>query len=57
MRASHRRDIHTTNEAIGRWIESESATMAGPIREVLLADPIVGDAEQVVEVQVPIVAP
>ena len=57
VRASHRRDIHTTNEAIGRWIESESATMAGPIREVLLADPIVGDAEQVVEVQVPIVAP
>lgn len=56
VRASHRRDIHTTNGAIGRWIENESVTMAGPIREVLLADPIVGDAEQVVEVQVPILS-
>ena len=57
VRASHRRDIHITNGAIGRWIENESATMAGPIREVLLADPIVGDPEQVVEVQVPILLP
>jgi DNA-binding transcriptional MerR regulator len=54
VRASHRRDIHITNGAIGRWIENEPVTMAGPIREVLLADPIVGDPEQVVEVQVPI---
>lgn len=54
VRASDRRDIHTTNAAIGRWIENESVAMAGPIREVLLADPVVGDAEQVVEVQVPI---
>ncbi len=54
VRSSSRRDIHVTNAAIGRWIENESADIAGPIREVLLADPIVGDAEQVIEVQVPI---
>lgn len=54
VRSSSRRDIHVTNAAIGRWIENESANIAGPIREVLLADPIVGDAEQIIEVQVPI---
>lgn len=53
VRDSSRQDIHTTNAAIGRWIESESAHISGPTREVLLADPAVGDAEQVVEVQVP----
>ncbi len=54
VRSSGRQDIHVTNAAIGRWIENESAHIAGPIREVLLADPAVGDVEQVVEVQVPI---
>jgi len=54
VRPSDRRDIHVTNAAIGNWIENESARICGPIREVLLADPAVGDAEQVVEVQVPI---
>lgn len=54
VRPSNRKDIHITNAAIGQWIENESATIAGPIREVLLADPVVGDAEQVIEVQVPI---
>lgn len=54
VRSSSRKDIHVTNAAIGRWIENESASIAGPIREVLLADPIVGDAEQIIEVQVPI---
>lgn len=47
--------LHVTNAAIGRWIERESMRIAGPIREVLLADPAAGDAEQVVEVQVPVV--
>ncbi len=54
VRSSDRKDTHITNAAIGRWIEAESAKIAGPIREVLLADPAVGDPEQVVEVQVPI---
>lgn len=54
VRSSSRKDIHITNAAVGRWIENESVHIAGPIREVLLADPVVGDAEQVVEVQVPI---
>lgn len=53
VRDSGRKDIHSTNAAIGRWIENESAHISGPTREVLLADPAVGDAEQVVEVQVP----
>ncbi len=53
VRSSSRQDIHTTNAAIGQWIESESAQICGPVREVLLADPAVGDAEQVVEVQFP----
>lgn len=56
VRDSDRKDIHTTNAAIGRWIENESAHISGPTREVLLADPVVGDAEQVVEVQVPFLA-
>lgn len=50
-------DLHVTNAAIGRWIENESVQIAGPIREVLLADPAVGAPEQVVEVQVPIGIP
>ena len=54
VRSTDRNDIHLTNAAIGQWIENESARIAGPIREVLLADPVVGDAEQVVEVQIPI---
>jgi effector-binding domain-containing protein len=49
-------DLHVTNAAIGRWIEHESAKIAGPVREVLLADPVLGAPEQVVEVQVPITA-
>jgi DNA-binding transcriptional MerR regulator len=49
-------DLHVTNAAIGRWIEHESAKIAGPVREVLLADPALGAPEQVVEVQVPITA-
>ncbi len=53
VRNSNRQEIHTTNAAIGRWIENESAHISGPFREVLLADPEVGDPEQVVEVQVP----
>lgn len=48
--------LHVTNGAIGRWIESESLRIAGPIREVLLADQAAGDPEQVVEVQVPVAA-
>ena len=48
--------LHVTNGAIGQWIEGESLRIAGPIREVLLADPAAGDAEQVVEVQVPVAA-
>lgn len=56
VRDSSRKDIHTTNAAIGRWIESEAAHISGPTREVLLADPVVGDPEQVVEVQVPFLA-
>lgn len=47
-------DLHVTNAAIGRWIENESVQIAGPVREVLLADPAVGAPAQVVEVQVPI---
>jgi len=54
IRSTDRTDIHLTNAAIGRWIENESARIAGPIREVLLADPAAGDPEQVIEVQVPI---
>ncbi len=48
--------LHVTNAAIGRWMEHESLRIAGPIREVLLADPAAGDSEQVVEVQVPVTA-
>ena len=47
-------DLHMTNAAIGMWIENESAMIAGPVREVLLADPALGAPEQVVEVQFPI---
>lgn len=54
VRASDRQDTYLTNAAIGQWIEDESAEIAGPIREVLLADPMVGDPEQVIEVQVPV---
>ena len=54
VRASDRHDTHVTNAAIGQWIENESAAIAGPIREVLLADPLAGDPEQVIEVQVPV---
>jgi effector-binding domain-containing protein len=54
VRPSDRSSIHVTNTAIGRWIENESSKIAGPIREVLLADPAIGDPEQIVEVQVPI---
>lgn len=49
-------DLHITNAAIGQWIERESSQIAGPVREVLLADPALGAPEQVVEVQVPITA-
>ncbi len=57
VRPSRREEVHVTNAELGRWIEHEGARIAGPIREVLLADPEVGDAEQVVEVQVPITMP
>ena len=56
IRSTDSDDLHVTNAAIGRWIEHESAQIAGPIREVLLADPALGAPEQVVEVQVPITA-
>ena len=46
--------LHVTNAAIGRWIENESVEIAGPVREVLLADPALGAPHQVVEVQFPI---
>ena len=54
VRSPEADDLHVTNAAIGRWIENESAKIVGPVREVLLADPVLGAPDQVVEVQFPI---